>query len=493
MATAPIDVAVKTTGLADLQKLEKRMDALQKEVDQLTKKLPKAANGIRKTGRAAATATANVQRLGVAFRSTLLPLTAVLGTFTLINKALNTTGQRSAELATLENGLRGLVDESDAAAAALLDIADASGKATLFDQEDFTATFKLFTSFRNIGVDAYDRVSMAAADMAQVIGSRPKEAALQLAKALEDPAKQVTALARSGTVFTEQQKEQIKALQQSGDLLGAQEIILKEIEAQYGGAAEAAGASGFAGALDSLGEKWRDFLEVLGQSSENGAVEFFDTIGAGLEFLTRNIDAVGGVFNAFVDVVKKPFLALIQGVQSVTGPVQSFEGQWRESMGIVIKVLGDFANFLTPVFRVLGEVLAKAVQWFIGFAKSVGSAMAGAAGAVADGVRSIANNIAGLVNGTPVGLLIKLFGGNAGQWAASGLNTLADNVESGVARIKSYIGEVQDFSKDFAYGGGVLPEADSDPFAGSGPRNAAGVAGGGKSGGGGKGKSVKVS
>ena len=36
-------------------------------------------------------------------------------------------------------------------------------------------------------------------------------------------------------LFTEQQKEQIKALQASGDLLGAQEIILKEIEAQYGG------------------------------------------------------------------------------------------------------------------------------------------------------------------------------------------------------------------------------------------------------------------
>ena len=81
----------------------------------------------------------------------------------------------------------------------------------------------------------------------------PKDAALQLAKALEDPAKQVTALARSGTVFTEQQKEQIKTLQASGDLLGAQEIILKEIEAQYGGAARAAGAAGFAGALDSLG------------------------------------------------------------------------------------------------------------------------------------------------------------------------------------------------------------------------------------------------
>ena len=146
-------------------------------------------------------------------------------------------------------------------------MADKLGKTTLFDEEDFTATFKLFTSFRNIGVDSYERVGEAAADIATKLGTAPKDAALQLAKALEDPAKQVTALARSGTVFTEQQKEQIKTLQASGDLLGAQEIILKEIEAQYGGAAKAAGAAGFAGALDSLGESWRDFLEVLGQSS----------------------------------------------------------------------------------------------------------------------------------------------------------------------------------------------------------------------------------
>ena len=147
---------------------------------------------------------------------------------------------------------------------------------------------------------------------------------------------------------------------------------------------------------------------------------------------------------------------------------------------ISIKVLGDFADFLVPVFRVLGQVLAKAVQWFISFATGVANAMAGAAGAVADAVRSMANNIKTLVNGTPVGMLIKLFGGDAGQWTADGLTTLADNVESGVERIKSYVSEVSDFGADFALSGGVLPEGGGDPFAGSGPRNAAGVAGGGK-------------
>ena len=67
----------------------------------------------------------------------------------------------------------------------------------------------------------------------------------QLAKALEDPARRVTDLARSGTVFTEQQKEQIKTLQESGRLFEAQNLILQEIEQQYGGAAEAAGSAGW--------------------------------------------------------------------------------------------------------------------------------------------------------------------------------------------------------------------------------------------------------
>ena len=75
MASAPIDVALNVKGLQKLKDLEKRMEALEKDVSKLNKTLPRAANNIQRTGRAAATATANVQRLGVAFRSTLLPLT----------------------------------------------------------------------------------------------------------------------------------------------------------------------------------------------------------------------------------------------------------------------------------------------------------------------------------------------------------------------------------------------------------------------------------
>jgi hypothetical protein len=79
--------------------------------------------------------------------------------------------------------------------------------------------------------------------MAAVLKTDARGSAVQLGKALENPIKGVTALARAGTTFTEQQREQIKVLVESGKLLEAQDLILTEVESQYGGAAEAAALS----------------------------------------------------------------------------------------------------------------------------------------------------------------------------------------------------------------------------------------------------------
>ena len=444
MAKAPIDVAVNIKGLQDLEKLQQRMDKLEKEVARLNKTLPKAANGIRKTGRAAATATGNVQRLGIAFRTTFAPITAIVGSITLLTKALNTVGGRDAELATLKNGLNGIVDDADAAANALLEIADAQGKLTLFNEEDFTGVFKLFTSFRRIGVDSYERVAMAAADLAQVTGQDAKSAAMQLAKALEDPSKRVTDLARSGTVFTEQQKAQIKALQESGDLLGAQDLVLKEIEKQYGGAAEAAGSAGFAGALDSAGESWRDFLEVLGQSQESGAVAFLNGIAEGLDFLTRNFDVISQAAQGVVDVLVKPFQVLLQGIQSTLGPIGNFEQTFRSTLAVVGKILTDLStNILQPLFTFIGKIIGQIITWLGTLLQAIASAAQQAVQFVVDAVRKIADVIAGLINNTPVGILTKVFGLDLGEAAAGGLRAFADGIQNAADSVGGYIEDLK--------------------------------------------------
>jgi hypothetical protein len=100
-----------------------------------------------------------------------------------------------------------------------------------------------FTKVRNEtgkGNDIFNQATLAATDMAAALGTDTKGAALQLGKALNDPIKGVSALGKAGVSFTAQQKEQIKTLVQSGDVLGAQKIILGEMQTQFGGAAKAA-------------------------------------------------------------------------------------------------------------------------------------------------------------------------------------------------------------------------------------------------------------
>jgi len=63
--------------------------------------------------------------------------------------------------------------------------------------------------------------------------------AVQLGKALNDPIKGINALTRSGITFTAAEKKMIEAMVESGDMLGAQTMILAAIETQVGGTAEA--------------------------------------------------------------------------------------------------------------------------------------------------------------------------------------------------------------------------------------------------------------
>ena len=262
------------------------------------------------TERKAATATGNIQRMGMSFRTTLGSVVALTGAVTFFSRSLDVLGERQADAAALANGLRKL-GRGTADLERLQKAADEFGKATLFDQEDFDRGFALLTSFQTIGVESYTRVAKAAADVAQVTKQDVNSSLLQLAKALQDPVRGLTALSRSGTTFTEQQKEQIKALVKSGKQFEAQQFILAEIEKQYGGAAEAAGSAGYAGAVDSLGESFRDFQEVLATAVEpavigvlNGFTELFKVFTGEADAATKLAVEITAVSVACVALTK---------------------------------------------------------------------------------------------------------------------------------------------------------------------------------------------
>ena len=122
-------------------------------------------------------------------------------------------------------------------------------------------TFKQIQNQTGENNNVFDRAVIAAQDLGSVFGSADA-AAMQLGKALSNPVKGITALNRAGINFTDQQKEQIKTLVASGDVLGAQKIILAEVEAQVGGTA-AATATGFDRMRVAVGNVAEEFGAVL--------------------------------------------------------------------------------------------------------------------------------------------------------------------------------------------------------------------------------------
>ena len=100
-------------------------------------------------------------------------------------------------------------------------------------------------TFTNITGNTFDRAQKSVLDVTAKLkglgatGDDLQGTTIQLSKALNDPVANLGALSRSGIQFSKQQKDLIKNLVQSGKLWKAQDIILTEIEKQYGGTAEA--------------------------------------------------------------------------------------------------------------------------------------------------------------------------------------------------------------------------------------------------------------
>ena len=321
-----------------------------------------------RTEKKAATATGNIQRMGVSFRTTVASVVALTGAATFLSRSLGVLGQRQADAAALANGLEKL-GKGEVELQKLQKAADELGKATLFDQEDFDRGFALLTSFTSIGVDSFERVASAAADVAQITKQDVNSSLLQLAKALQDPVRGLTALSRSGTTFTEQQKEQIKALVESGQQLKAQDLILREIEKQYGNAAKAAGDAGYAGAVDSLGESFRDFQERLAKGVEpavttalKSLTDVFDVISKIPEPVGKAALGIGAltaaVYGLNAAILANPYLAAAAGLAAIAAAAV-VGTQKVQRFAEVVKITGNTVEELDKETQEVQEELKR--------------------------------------------------------------------------------------------------------------------------------------
>ncbi|WP_444926789.1 hypothetical protein ACJJI4_01330 [Microbulbifer sp. TRSA002] len=171
----------------------------------------------------------------------------------------------------IEGLLRATGNASGRTAQQLDEQARSVARATLASISGIRDAQGVLLTFKSVQADVFDNAIVLSQDLAAVMGGDAKSAALQLGKALEDPATGLTALKRSGVSFTEVEKEQIRTMQESGRVAEAQRYILAKLAQQVGGAGSAE-AGGLTGAVDSLAQSWQEFLEEFSRTSGSTGV-----------------------------------------------------------------------------------------------------------------------------------------------------------------------------------------------------------------------------
>jgi hypothetical protein len=203
-----------------------------------------------------------------------------------------------------------------------------------------------FTAVRNQvgkGNDIFNQATAAALDMSAALGQDMQSSVIQLGKALNDPIKGITALSRVGVSFTTQQKEQIAAMVESGNVMGAQKIILKELSTEFGGAAAAA-----ADPAQKAVIAWGNFKEMIG-----GFI--LPIIGKLADFFSNVLlPVIQGKVIPFVQMLGRAFVEAFKGEGiTSTGVVGAFE-----RVGVVVRTVFLFVKGqLIPVFLELAAWL----------------------------------------------------------------------------------------------------------------------------------------
>ena len=253
----------ETTKLTNKEKLLK--DSLKKtgnETKKTTTATDKMTESLRRASNAAAVMTGPLGGVSgrLSFLATGMSKFGLAGIATGVALAAVTTAAKAslAAFAAYETQMFKLAAITRATghaagftAAELDKMAIQVGRDTLASADGVRDLQAVLLSFGSIQGDVFRRAINASVDLSAVMGQTAASAGKTLAKALEDPINNLSAMTRAGILFSDAEKAKIKELKESNKLLEAQDMILKKLEGNLGGAGA---GGGLAAATDLLGE-----------------------------------------------------------------------------------------------------------------------------------------------------------------------------------------------------------------------------------------------
>ena len=317
--------------------------------------------GIKKASKEFSKATKGIKTLGLVAGAAFIGAAAVTVKFgASAIKAAEDVATANARLAQINTSMGLFGASTQTVTNRLIKYAEANEIATATDAESIKATQAKLLTFKQLALTAdetggaFDRATMAAIDLAAAGFGQAETNAVQLGKALNDPIKGITALGRAGITFTQTEKEKIKTLVESGEMLAAQEVILKSIETQVGGTAVAT-----ANASDKIVLAFENISEQVGAAllpAFNEAVDeliaFAPAIADGLVPVAENLAEIfqTRVLPAIQDFTK--WLSSPEGTQAIT----DFGNVIVDTVENLVEFGAWFADNLDSIAKLAGVI-----------------------------------------------------------------------------------------------------------------------------------------
>ena len=284
-----------------------------------------------------------------------------------LKSAVEEAADAQQNIADLEQTIKSTNQAAGLTAENIEDMASELQNATTFEGDDILKGQNMLLTFTNIQKDVFKDASMAMLDLSQKMKTGPEQTAIQLGKALNDPIRGVTALTRVGVTFTEEQKNQIKAMVEAGNVAGAQRVILNELNKEFGGQAQAA-AKTYSGQMKQISNNIKDFKESIGNQLLpyiQKASEFIKEMTSRLSNLSPETVKIIAIVTSLTAVLGSLIggVGLVQRIMSVLGPVISGIGTVIGGLTLpIIAVVASIALLTAAYIKNWGGIRDKTME-----------------------------------------------------------------------------------------------------------------------------------
>lgn len=401
------DVKAQLRGDADLReidKFERKIDGARRDartpihakadVDVDTRGLDKYNRALKDTDRGNSDFVRGSGRVKGAFGSLFFGgagVAAGAGALYGLGKAtkyvLDAFGESETSAAQVAQVIKSTGGAANVSAKDVDELSTSISKKTGIDDEAIASGQALLLTFTNVrnetgkGNDIFTQATKTAADMSTALGQDLTSSNIQLGKALNDPIKGITALSRVGVSFTKGQKDQIKSLVDSGHTLDAQKIILRELNKEFGGSAEAAGktlpgsfnrmkvavgnvAEELGGKLAPYAEKAANFITDLANGGGKGS-KALDTLKSAAKTAGAIIGDVFDAIKTVIDDSKDSFADIGNTAKKhfdkIKGAVESIAASFKKTFGGNTGFVSDLRNIIRVVIS-FGATVASVGQ-----------------------------------------------------------------------------------------------------------------------------------